>query len=138
MKRLLLAVPLLLASGCATPLTPQRVGPSFVQVFTGRYAEQQRLLGRDPIAPGSLHALASCGRTGRDVDGPGEDWTCSVQYVDLATASAQVFELQVKPDGCWKADGTPATQPPQVVDPVTLIASTNPLVEFDGCLDTSW
>ena len=136
MKRLLVLVPLLAA--CATPASPQRVGPSFVEVFSGLYVQQQQLLGRDALDRADLHTLASCRRTGSDADGPGEDWVCSVQYVDLGTSSAQTFEVQVKPDGCWKADGAPAVQPAQLVNPISLVATTNPLAEFDGCLDTSW
>ena len=138
MKRLLLAVPLLAVTSCATPLTAQRVAPSFAEVFTGLYVEQQLLLGRDRIARADLHALAACQRTGSDRDGPGEDWVCGVQYVDLTTASSQTFEVQVKPDGCWKAEGAPAVQPATLVDPITQTPRTNPLSEFDGCLDTSW
>lgn len=138
MKRALLAVPLVLVAGCSTPLTPARVSPSFTTSFTGLYVEQQRLLGRDGVDPAALHVLASCQRTGSDANGPGEDWLCGVQYVDLGTSSAQSFDLQVKADGCWKAEGQPATQPATLVDPVTQQSRTNPLAEFDGCLDTSW
>jgi hypothetical protein len=134
----LLVVPLLLVGACATPLTPSRVSPSFLQVFQGRYAEQQRLLGRPGVAPGSLHATAACQRTGADGDGPGEDWLCGVRFVDQGTSTAQSFELQVKADGCWKADGAPATQPASLVDARSGATRTNPLSEFDGCLDTSW
>ncbi|MFN2539882.1 MAG: hypothetical protein ABR549_17255 [Mycobacteriales bacterium] len=138
MRRLLLVVPLLASSGCATPLTPQRVAPSLAEVFAGLYPAQQRLLGRDTVDGASLQALASCQRTGSDDDGPGEDWQCNVQYVDQGTASVQTFELQVKPDGCWKAQGTPGVQPATLVQPATQVMLANPLAEFDGCLDTSW
>lgn len=138
MKRALVAVPVLLLAACSTPLTPARVSPSFRQAFTGLYVEQQRLLGRDAVDAASLHVLASCQRTGGSADGPGEDWLCGVQYVDLGTSTAQSFELQVKADGCWKAAGQPATQPATLVDPVSQQPRTNPLAEFDGCLDTSW
>ena len=135
MKRLLLLAPLLLA-GCGTALTPTKVAPSFREVFVGLYAQQQELLGREAV--GSLDPLATCRRTGTVTEGPGEDWVCSVQYVDLGTSSAQVFEVQVKPDGCWKATGPPSTQPVQLVDPITSRLLANPLAEFDGCLDTGW
>lgn len=136
MRRLPVLGLLLLAVGCATPLTPARLAPSFREVFTGLYAQQQALLGRGAL--GRIDPLAACRRTGTDQDGPGEDWVCSVQYVDLGTASAQVFDVQVKPDGCWRATGPPATQPAQLVDPLTNRPLTNPLAEFDGCLDTGW
>lgn len=138
MRRALLLVPALLLSGCSSPLTPARVSPSFREVFTGLYVQQQRLLGRDAVDGRALHVLVSCQRTGSDANGPGEDWLCGVQYVDQGTSSAQAFELQVKADGCWKADGQPATQPATLVDPVSQRAERNPLAEFDGCLDTSW
>jgi hypothetical protein len=57
-----------------------------------------------------------------------------VQYLDGATATAQLFEVQLKPDGCWKADGPPATQPAELAG----TGAANPLAEFDGCLDTAW
>ncbi len=31
--------------------------------------------------------------------GPGEDWVCTVDYVDTGQSSTQSFELQVKTDG---------------------------------------
>ena len=137
MRRLLLGASVVLLAGC-TSLTPARVSPSFREVFTGLYVQQQRLLGRDSVDAASLGARVSCQRTGSAADGPGEDWLCGVQYTDLGTSSAQSFELQVKADGCWKATGQPAVQPATLVDPVTQRSLTNPLAEFDGCLDTSW
>ncbi|MBW8801365.1 MAG: hypothetical protein JF597_49820 [Streptomyces sp.] len=106
-------------------------------VFSGLYVTQQQLLGRT-LSAADLHTLASCSRTGSTHDGPGEDWLCSVQFLDSGTASAQAFEVQLKADGCWTATGAAATQPAQLVDPVTSQRLTNPLAEFDGCLDTSW
>ena len=139
MRRLLPAAGLaLLLSGCSTPLTADRLGPSVAEVFGGLYASQQSQLGRSDVAADRLRPLAACRRNGSSADGPGEDWSCTVQYVDGDAAAAQSFELQVKPDGCWKAEGPPASQPAELVDPSTGARSTNPLAEFDGCLDTSW
>ncbi len=135
MKRALLV--LLAVSACASPLTSSRLQPSFEEAFTGLYVQQQVLLGRS-VEPQDLHVLASCRRTGKDAAGPGEDWVCGVQLVDGGTSVAQAFEVQVKPDGCWKATGAPGAQPTDVVDPVTRATSANPLAEFDGCFDTSW
>jgi hypothetical protein len=128
----------LLSSGCSTALTPQRLSSSFDEVFAGLYVQQQVLLGRTDLGRDDLQVLASCRRTGTVESGPGEDWLCSVQYTDSATSAAQVFEVQVKADGCWTAAGTPATQPPTLLDPLTRQRRRNPLAEFDGCLDTSW
>lgn len=128
----------LLTAGCATALTPEHLAPSVAQVFGGLYASQQALLGRTDVHRGALQPLASCRRSGTSSDGPGEDWSCSVQYVDGGTAAVQSFEVTPKPDGCWTAFGPPGTQPAQLSAPVTGVQVRNPLGEFDGCLDTSW
>lgn len=135
MKRLLLVV--LATAACASPLTSSRLRPSFAEAFTGLYVQQQALLGR-AVDPSDLKVVASCRRTGKDPAGPGEDWVCGVQLVDDGTAVAQAFEVQMKPDGCWKATGAPGVQPADVVDPGTRATTANPLAEFDGCFDTSW
>jgi hypothetical protein len=134
-KRVLLVA--LATAACASPLTSSRLQPSFAEAFTGLYVQQQALLGRS-VDPDELHVLAGCRRTGKDAAGPGEDWVCGVQLVDAGTAVAQAFEVQVKPDGCWKATGAPGVQPSDVADPVTRATRANPLAEFDGCFDTSW
>ncbi|MCW2708737.1 MAG: hypothetical protein JWM22_2579 [Frankiales bacterium] len=133
---MLLVLPLLAA--CSTPLTPARLSGDVQKAFGGRYVSQQGLLGRTDVRASALHTLASCTRTGSAQDGPGEDWLCSVQYLDTSTAAAQTFEVQLKADGCWTATGAPATQPAQLVDPLTQQHLANPLAAFDGCLDTSW
>ena len=139
MRRLLAVCSLAgLITACGAPFTPARLAPSFAEVFGGLYASQQRELGRTPPSPQSLHPLATCRRTGTAVDGPGEDWVCTVDYADAAASSSQSFEVQLKPDGCWKADGPPANQPAQLVSALTGDPSTNPLAEFDGCLDIIW
>ncbi len=139
MRRLLAGAAIAgLVTGCSSAFTPARLGPSFAEVFTGLYAAQQGELGRTPSTRQGLRPLATCRRTGPTPDGPGEDWVCTVDYVDAGQSSTQSFELQVKPDGCWKADGPPANQPAQLIDALTGEPRTNPLAEFDGCLDTSW
>ena len=139
MKRLAAAaVAAVVCTGCSTALTPARLSPSFAEVFAGLYATQQGRLGRTDVTSAGLQPRAGCARTGTSTDGPGEDWLCKVQYVDQDTAYTQSFEVQLKPDGCWTADGPPTAQPAELVDPVDGSRSPNPLAEFDGCLDTSW
>ncbi|MDP9181778.1 MAG: hypothetical protein M3P04_03230 [Actinomycetota bacterium] len=136
MKRLIPLV--LLLAACATPLTAAGLEPSFATTFGGLYALQQSDDGRAGVEAGHLGATADCRRTGPDASGPGEDWVCTVQYLDSSTLFTQVFEVQVKPDGCWKAEAAPASQPALRTDPLTGATRTNPLAEFDGCFDTSW
>lgn len=138
MRRVLLLAALLcslFAAGCATPLTAGRVEASFARAFSGLYTLQQAQDGR--AVPG-LQVRAGCRRTGPDATGPGEDWACVVQYVDAGTALSQAFELLVKPDGCWRAEAPPVSQPALRAHPVTGAPRPNPLAEFDGCFDTSW
>jgi hypothetical protein len=127
-----------LASACGTPATPARLSASFTDTFGGLYVAQQVQLGRGEVTRAALNASAQCRRTGPGVNGPGEDWLCLVAYVDGDAASRQSFEVQVKPDGCWKAEAPPTVQPAILVDPVTGASSVNHLAEFDGCFDTSW
>jgi hypothetical protein len=127
-----------LSAGCGTPATPDAVSSSFSEVFAGLYLGQQAGLGRTDLTRASLQARSHCRRHGSSARGPGEDWICLVQYVDADTASTQSFELQVKPDGCWMAEAPPLAQPAVRAHPNTGATRTNPLAEFDGCLDTSW
>ena len=138
MKRLAGALVLVLCAGCSTALTPARVSASFGETFAGLYATQQSRLGRTDVTPAGVRPNARCARTGTSADGPGQDWLCRVAYIDQDTAYTQSFEMQVKPDGCWTADGPPTTQPAELVDAVDGTRTPNPLSEFDGCLDTSW
>jgi len=137
-KRLVAGAALLAAAACASPLTPTRVEASFAPTFAALYALQQSQDGRTDVSAAALGPRATCRRTGVDSRGPGEDWTCTVVYVDTRTSFTQTFELQVKPDGCWRAEAPPAAQPAVRTDPLTGVTRTNPLAEFDGCLDTSW
>ena len=127
-----------LASACATPATPRALSASFTETFAGLYAGQQAQLGRTEVTAAGLQAHSQCRRKSGAADGPGEDWVCLVQYADADTTATQSFEVQMKPDGCWKAEGPPTAQPAMLTDPVTGRLSVNQLAEFDGCLDTSW
>jgi hypothetical protein len=128
----------LLLAACGSPLTRSALEPSFARTFSGLYTLQQTDDGRTDVVAAALEAKATCQRTGPQAQGPGEDWVCSVQYVDGSTSFTQSFELQVRPDGCWKADAPPTAQPALRTDPLTGATRPNPLAEFDGCLDTSW
>ncbi len=132
------ALAVALCSGCGTAMTPTALSPAFAETFAGLYETQQSRVGRTDVTAEGLRPRALCARTGTSTDGPGEDWLCKVQYVDQDTAYTQSFEVQVKPDGCWRAEGPPTAQPAELVDAVDGSRSTNPLAEFDGCLDTSW
>jgi hypothetical protein len=137
-RRLLAAGALLAAAACATPLTPGRVEASFAPTFGGLYALQQSQAGRSGVDASALRPRATCRRAGTAASGPGEDWSCTVVYFDAGRSFTQAFELQVKPDGCWRAEAPPVAQPAVRTDPLTGVTRSNPLSEFEGCLDTSW
>ncbi len=138
MRRLLAALAVAVTvAGCSTPLTADRLTPSFAETFAGLYESQQRLLGRTDVHRDRLGVRANCRRIGPHADGPGDDWLCVVRFTDRGLGATQGYEVQVKPDGCWKGDGLPARQPAQL-DLVTGDRAINPLVEFDACFDTSW
>jgi hypothetical protein len=128
----------LLTASCSTPATPGALSSDFSDVFAGRYLGQRALLGPAVLTRATLHAQSRCQRSGPAKEGPGEDWVCLVRYDDPDGPATQSFELQVKPDGCWTAEGSATAQPPVLANPETGAVSVNPLAEFDGCLDTSW
>lgn len=139
MRRLLLGaavLPLLTGlTACSTALTPDRLGPSFAETFGGLYVAQQTGSGRTDVDRASLRPLALCRRTGTSPSGPGQDWTCTARYRDAVT-EAQTFEVEVRANGCWTAQGAAAQQPAELVD-ASGRRRTNPLAVFDGCLDPS-
>jgi hypothetical protein len=128
----------LLAAGCGTALTPGHLAPDVASTYANLYSLQQQRLGRTDVQRTSLKPVGACRRTGTAAMGPGDDWTCRVQLVDGGVPVTSTLEVQLKPDGCWTADAPPASQPVVLVNPATAGAVTNPLAEFDGCLDTSW
>ena len=139
MKRLLpFALPLLLLAGCSTRLTPERLSSSVGQTFTALYVTQQLDVGRTDVSATYIRPTTGCLRNGLQFTGAGEDWVCHVQYSDQNSPYTASFEVQLKTDGCWKATAPVAAQPPQIIDSFTGQGITNPLAEFDGCLDTSW
>jgi hypothetical protein len=138
MRRALAAAGVVVLAACGTPATPDALSGSFEETFAGLYLGQQAQLGRTDLTRASLQARARCQRSGPAKQGPGEDWICLVQYVDADAPNTQSFEVQMKPDGCWKAEGPPTAQPAVLANPTTGRVSVNRLAEFDGCLDTSW
>jgi hypothetical protein len=138
MRALTAAGVALMLAGCGTPATPDALSASFEETFAGLYLGQQAQLGRTDLSRASLQARSRCQRSGQAKQGPGEDWICLVQYVDADVSATQSFEVQMKPDGCWKAEGPPTAQPAVLANPTTGRVSVNRLAEFDGCLDTSW
>lgn len=124
------------ATGCAPHVTEARVEDAIGPAFASLYARQQQLLGKPlAVAP---QASASCRRNDSAVasSGAGDDWVCRLLLQVGGPAAAYTYEVNVKADGCYSADG-----PPGLVGGRTLAvpggaARVNPLFAFDGCFDT--
>jgi hypothetical protein len=109
------------------------VGPTFANL----YKLQQSLLGHPPVV--DPQAPANCQRTGRGVpnSGAGDDWICQLSLsVNGQFQSVFTYELAVRADGCYVADGSPSLVGGAMLTAANGSARVNPLFEFDGCFDT--
>jgi hypothetical protein len=128
------------AGGCgSSSITGDVLENHFGPTFANMYVLQQRLLGRSDAVADTQMREAICTKGGPDgVDeGPGHDWICQVYWpqAEAGRAPTVSYEVEVKPAGCYTAQG-PAT----VVGQQTLQAAdgrtvANPLFEFYGCLN---
>lgn len=138
MRASLLAVPgLLLLTGCGPSYGADALAHAVGQSFANLYQQSTGLAGRTDVEADRLHATTSCQRGGGDTPdaGPGDDWHCLVTFADPVLGVRQVaYEVALKPDGCFTADG-----PPAVVGDAHITAAdgrwrVNPVYAFDGCL----
>lgn len=130
-----------LAGGHGSSVTRARLERSLPSTFANLYVEKSRLLGRDDLTPGSLHAEAMCDKHGPDVAdvGPGGDWVCLIGWTDpkmpLPPEGYGKFELNVHSNDCYTATG-----PSKIIGFLTMTDRRgrevpNPVFEFDGCFD---
>lgn len=133
---LLLVVGLLFGGG-SPDVTQARVQNSVGPAFVGLYQEQRTLLGLPP-APNPT-APAVCARTGRGIpnSGAGADWICQLSLsIDGLFQSVFTYELSVRADGCYVADGSPSLVGGAMLTTPSGANRVNPLFEFYGCFDT--
>ncbi len=122
-------------------LTRSRLAASFGQSFERLTVLQQRELGRS-VAPGQhLNMRTRCSRRGTALDGPGDDWGCTLTLagseagwnpINLTTVT---YDLSVKANGCYKADAPPSFVGAQTLAPAHGGAVVNPLYTIYGCFD---
>lgn len=114
----LVLVPMVAA--CGSPdVSRSRVEAAFGTTFGNLYAT-----GRPGVTPSSTGASATCDRGGATVadEGAGDDWACLVSWVDpVGRLQQAAYGVQVRPDGCWKADAEAAA------------AAAGVPRAFDGC-----
>ena len=131
-----LALVALLCAGCGSSVTRPRVEQALATTFTNLYVQQQEQAGRTEVSVPGLGTTASCARRSGG-EGPGGDWACRLQFTAYDTPTSWVYELEVHPDGCFRADGPPDAGPEAFVDEITGARTPNALFQFDGCFDPS-
>jgi ABC-2 type transport system permease protein len=139
---------LVVALGAATSLGPvavtqARLEASISSAFNDLTALQQRELGR-PVAKGAaLRLRTSCARHGGGNQGPGDDWTCTLTVLTALPgsepflATGVTYDLSVKSDGCYKAEGPPTFVGQQLMSAARGGTVVNPLFVIYGCFDTT-
>jgi hypothetical protein len=127
----------LLVKGSGPDVTRARVDASVGPAFTNLYVYQRSLLGLPTVV--DPEATASCARTGRGEpnSGAGSDWLCQLTLdIDHNFQSYFTYELSVRADGCYAADGSPALIGGANLTTPSGANVVNPLFEFYGCFDT--
>ena len=135
---------LLLPTGCGpVGVTGAGLEASVAPTFANLYVRQQSLQGHPPVTATALAAQARCDKGGPATPdtGAGNTWQCVITWqVDGAgTPARAVYQLDVKTDGSYSADG----EGPRLVNEQHRIVGaggqpvTNPLWQFDGSLDTT-
>ena len=135
LRAALLLLPAL--TGCgpgfdAAPLA-QDVGATFSHLYV-RAQEQQ---GRTDVTVDRMATVTTCTRGGGDTldEGPGDDWACLVVFTDPSLGQKQVrYEVTLKPEGCFTADGPPPVVGDAKVADAQGVLRLNPVYAFDGCL----
>jgi ABC-2 type transport system permease protein len=128
-------------TGCSSAITADRLEPAVRTSFAKLFVLQQHQRGLQ-VDGANLNATADCGRgtASGATTGPGDDWVCNLTWrTRAATTGGAVYSINVKPDGCFTADGDgPAdlNRSPTVVD-VDGTSVINPLWAFDGCFSLS-
>jgi hypothetical protein len=129
------AAVVLAVSGCTSSVTAAKVDNAIGPEFAALYARQQQLVGRPLATPASASASCSRANQAQRSTGAGDDWVCQLVLIGAGSARAYTYELNVKADGCFVADG-----PPALVGGLTLSTPkggerVNPLFAFDGCFE---
>ena len=113
---------------------------SLATAYAHLYRLQSQELHHPDVTEEQLRSTASCDKGGSLVEdrGPGNDWRCVVTWhIPGATATGSaVYQLDVKPDGRYIADG----DGPQEVNGFFQVHTStgdapNPLWQFDGSVD---
>jgi len=128
--------------GCGPgAITADRLSAALAPTFTNLYVHQQQQLGHPPTTATALQTTSSCtrGTPATPDEGAGADWSCVVTWLIDGNGTPVIarYDVTVKPDGCYTADGPPLTIGPRTISDITGHDVLNPLFAFDGCFDTT-
>ena len=127
-------------SASASGIDKAKLNPSVATAFAHLYRMQTGELHRPAVTEAQLRTSASCDKGGPLVEdlGPGNDWRCVVSWhLPRATATGSaIYQLDVKPDGRYVADG----DGPQEINGFFQVHTStgdapNPLWQLDGLVD---
>jgi hypothetical protein len=131
------AFSVLALTGCGGPdVTPNRVEDAVGPAFANLYAHQQTLLGHPMTVRPQASATCQRNSKGTSNQGAGDDWVCQLLLQLSGPSSLYTYELSVKANGCYVADGPPALIGGRTLTTPGGSNVTNPLFAFDGCFDT--
>ena len=135
MRRALPLLALALAGCGSTGITSARVSGSVAPTFEHMYRWKQQLEGTSTAAP--LNTRASCVKGDASVrdQGAGANWVCTITFLVDGPDTPVSFNwnLTVKPNGCWTAEGTPAQLGGQTIRTRDGKSAANPIYAVDGC-----
>ncbi len=142
------AIALILALGVAgnwgpAAITEHRLQASLTPTFTNLTLLQQRLLGRSVPAGAKLNIVTRCRRRAGQSQGPGDDWTCTLDVFipqagpDPFQQAPVTYDMSVKSNGCYKAEAPPSFVGQQLMRDAHGQSVVNPLFTIYGCFDTA-
>jgi hypothetical protein len=135
MKRALALAGLLVAGCGSTGITSDRVSGSVAPTFEHLYRWKQQLEGASTAKP--LDTKARCVKGDASVrdEGAGSNWVCTISFLVDGPDTPVSFNwnLTVKPNGCWTAEGTPVQLGGQTIRTRAGKPVANPIYAVDGC-----
>ncbi len=140
------AVSVVLALGWAVGwgsagVTPMRLEASFRSVFNNLAALQQQELGHALPRGEELNDRTVCRRRSGSSQGPGDDWSCTINiYGAQAGASpfretSVAYDVSAKSNGCYKAEAPSSFVGQQMMSDAHRRSVVNPLFTIYGCFD---
>jgi ABC-2 type transport system permease protein len=122
-------------------VTPARLQAELGPVFSRLAADQTLLLRHQVVSAHAIHDRVICYRRSGATRGAGDDWICAVSVTAQGSASAIPtyspldFDLSVKTNACYSADGDPTYVGAQTYPEPRGGRVTNPLFEFYACFN---